>query len=180
MTLFEQLQSYVSYDSTESAYLEQTLDFLEQTPKPFHRDTLVGHVTGSAIVVNAAYSHILLLHHRQLGRWLQPGGHCDGDPDTLAVAIREVREETGLIAATPVARSVFDVDVHRIPIKSQVPEHWHYDIRYLLVADDREVLQKAEREAIALQWVPWSQLTQLTTDESLHRILEKLYHQILH
>jgi 8-oxo-dGTP pyrophosphatase MutT (NUDIX family) len=174
MTLFEQLQSYIPYDSTESAHLEKTLDFLQQTLEPFYRETLAGHITGSAIVVNPTHHHILLLHHRQLDRWLQPGGHCDGDPDTLAVAMREVREETGLTTARPVDRAVFDIDVHRIPTKKQVPEHWHYDIRYLLVADDREVLQKAEREAIALKWIPLSQLTQLTTDESLHRVLEKL------
>jgi 8-oxo-dGTP pyrophosphatase MutT (NUDIX family) len=175
MALFDQLQSYIPHDSTESAHLEKTLNFLQQIPEPFHRETLVGHITGSAIVVNPTYCHILLLHHRQLDRWLQPGGHCDGDRDTLAVAMREVQEETGLVTAKPVDRAVFDIDVHPIPTKKQVPKHWHYDIRYLLVADDREVLQKAEREAIALKWIPFSQLTQLTTDESLHRVLEKLY-----
>jgi 8-oxo-dGTP pyrophosphatase MutT (NUDIX family) len=174
MSLIEQLQNYSPYDPTETAHLNRVITFLQQTEHPFHRETLEGHITSSAIVMNVAYSQILLLHHRKLGGWVQPGGHCDGNSNTLSVALQEVHEETGLTSMIPVSETVFDLDVHRIPPRGDVLEHWHYDIRYLLVADDQEPLQKSEREAIALQWVPLTQLTQFNPDESLQRIKQKL------
>lgn len=174
MDLIQQLQSHIPHDPTEASHLERIIDFLQQTPCPFHRETLEGHITGSAIVINPTAQRILLLHHRKLDRWLQPGGHCDGDPNPLAVAIREVEEETGLTSPIPISETIFDVDVHRIPTKGNIPEHWHYDIRYLFTADDQKMLQKSEREAIDLRWFTLTELDQVKPDESLSRVREKL------
>jgi 8-oxo-dGTP pyrophosphatase MutT (NUDIX family) len=77
---------------------------------------------------------ILLIHHRKLNKWLQPGGHCDGDTDTLAVAIKEVEEETGVVIK-PNDQVIIDLDIHRIPERKGIPAHDHYDVRYLLEAD---------------------------------------------
>jgi len=172
--LIQQLQAHVPHNTIESAHLETIIAFLNHTKFPFDRTTLEGHITGSAIVVDPTYHQILLLHHRKLDRWLQPGGHCDGDPCPLAVACKEVAEETGLTAVTPISSAIFDVDVHRIPTKGDVPEHWHYDIRYLFVTDDREALQKSEREAIDLRWFSLTQLEQINPDDSLNRVKDKL------
>lgn len=152
MNLIKQLRSHVPHDITEANHLERILAFLQSTPRPFHRETLAGHMTGSAIVVDSACRQILLLHHRKLDRWLQPGGHCDGNPNPLAVAMTEVKEETGLTVVLPASEVIFDVDVHQIPTRGNVPEHWHYDIRYLFVTDERKALRKSEREAIDLRW----------------------------
>lgn len=174
MTLVQQLQSYIPHDSLEAAHLERIVTFLQHTPRPFHRETLEGHITGSAIVVDPTFDQLLLLHHRQLDRWLQPGGHCDGNSNPLAVAMTEVWEETGLTAVIPVCETIFDIDVHRIPEKANVAAHWHYDIRYLFATNDRNPLQKSEREAIDLKWFPLSQLYQINPDESLRRVKAKL------
>lgn len=174
MALLYHLYSYTPYNPTEAEHLQQVIDFLQHAAQPFHRETLIGHVTGSAIVTNSTTDQILLLHHRQLGRWLQPGGHCDGDADTLAVAIREVQEETGLTQITPVTDQIFDIDVHRIPAKGNVPEHWHYDIRYWFTANATEPLQKAVREAIEVQWIPLSQLLEIAPEASFERVEAKL------
>jgi 8-oxo-dGTP pyrophosphatase MutT (NUDIX family) len=168
--LLSQLQRYVPYDTTEAAHVSHTI----QTARPFDRQTLDGHITGSAIVVDSTYQYMLLLHHRKLDRWLQPGGHCDGNPDSLAVARQEVQEETGLLSATPVSDQIFDVDVHRIPLKGTTPEHWHYDIRYLFIADLEEAFQQSEQEVMALKWVPLDQLLMMVSDESLRRAQNKL------
>jgi 8-oxo-dGTP pyrophosphatase MutT (NUDIX family) len=173
MTLIEQLHDYSPYDSTEAAHLDRVMQFLQHAAHPFHRETLEGHMTASAIVVNPTYSQIVLLHHRKLDRWLQPGGHCDGNPNSLAVALQEVWEETGLVA-TAVNDQIFDIDVHPIPARGTVPAHWHYDIRYLLVADDSEPLQRSEREAIALQWIPFTQLAQVAPEASFRRVEAKV------
>lgn len=175
MALLTQLQSYFPHDSTETAHWQRTIEFLQTTPRPFHRETLEGHITGSAIVINPNGDRMLLLHHRQLNRWLQPGGHCDGNPDALAIAIQETQEETGLTAVAPISESIFDIDVHRIPAKSSVPAHWHYDIRYLLQASDTEVFNQSDREVIAIQWLPLSQLVHVTpSDPSFQRVQDKL------
>lgn len=174
MALMTQLQFYRPHNATEIEHWKRTIAFLETTPCPFHRETLEGHITGSAIVVNPTADRILLLHHRQLNRWLQPGEHCDGNPDALTVAIQETQEETGLTAITPVSESIFDIDVHRIPAKGGVPEHWHYDIRYLLRASETEAFNQSEREVISIQWFPIRQLTQTTFDSSFQRVQEKL------
>lgn len=173
MPLLDTLQSYIPHDAKEANDLQRVIAFLQQASQPFHRETLAGHVTGSALVINSNQTHILLLHHRQLGRWLQPGGHCDGNPDPLVVAIKEVQEETGL-NAIPATEQIFDIDVHPIPAKKGVPAHWHYDIRYLLIADDRVPLEKSERETIDLQWVPIPQVLEIAPEESFCRVVAKL------
>lgn len=145
--------------------------FVEAHEDCFERGLLEGHVTGSAWVVNPERTHALLVHHRRLERWLQPGGHCDGDPDVLATALREVREETG-IEATPVYEAVFDVDAHDIPARGAEPAHVHYDIRFLAEAplSKEPVVSPESRE---VRWVRLDEIAGLDTDESVLRLVEK-------
>ena len=139
-----------------------------------------GHVTGSAWIVSPDRSQILLIHHRKLDRWLQPGGHADGDPDVAAVALREAQEETGLtslklIASTECKPAIFDVDVHQIPARNQVPEHLHYDIRFLLEADPDEPFGFSD-EIKAIQWFSLKNAYNLTDSESILRLIRKNYY----
>ncbi len=151
--------------------LARILAFVETHEDCFERSLLVGHVTGSAWVVDPERTHALLVHHRRLGRWLQPGGHCDGDPDVLATAMREVLEETG-IEATPVTEAVFDVDAHDIPERGAEPAHVHYDIRFLAEAplSQEPVVSPESRE---VRWVRLEEIASLDTDESVLRLVEK-------
>jgi len=75
--------------------LEKTRQFVAQHENCFDRNLSIGHVSGSSWVVNPTFSHVLLLHHRKLDLWLQPGGHADGDTDILRVILNETSEETG-------------------------------------------------------------------------------------
>ena len=93
---------------------------------------------------------VLLAHHRKLGRWLQPGGHSDGDPDTLAVALREAREESGLDVRA-LDDAIFDIDVHRIPARGREPAHLHFDVRFLVQAEHDRF--RVSDESHALAWV---------------------------
>lgn len=124
--------------------------WLRDAEQPFHRENLAGHFTGSAWLVSGDGERVLLMLHRKLGRWLQPGGHADGDPDLAAVALREAMEETGL-RDLDVEPSIFDVDAHRIPARGSEPEHWHHDIRYVVVARGDESFVVNE-ESLALAW----------------------------
>ena len=100
----------------ESATVARFDAFVDAHPDCFDRSCRVGHVTGSAWIVDMTGDRVLLAHHRTLGRWLQPGGHSDGDPDTLAVALRETREESGLDVRA-LDEAIFDIDVHRTPAR---------------------------------------------------------------
>lgn len=152
--------------------LHRIIGFVAEYPDCFERTLTVGHITGSAWIVDRERSHVLLTHHRKLDRWLQLGGHSDGDPDTLAVALREGYEESGLGCIRAVSDSIFDVDVHFIPERKQEPGHYHYDVRFLFEAD-RDAPLQISRESKDLAWVPLARVVELAPEESLLRMVRK-------
>jgi 8-oxo-dGTP pyrophosphatase MutT (NUDIX family) len=136
---------------------------------PFHRGRLDGHFTGSAWLVSADGQRALLMHHRKLDRWLQPGGHADGEADLAAVARREAEEETGL-RGLRVDPEIFDLDRHRIPARGHEPEHWHYDVRFVVHAGDDETFVVMP-EAKALAWRTMEEIAaDASVDESVRRM----------
>ena len=136
------------------------------------RTCLEGHFTGSAWLVSADGERALLLHHRKLDRWLQPGGHADGDGDLAAVALREAQEETGL-PGLRIEPEVFDLDRHRIPARGAEPEHWHYDVRFVVRAGGNEAFVVSE-ESHALAWRSIAEIANdPTMDESVRRLARK-------
>jgi 8-oxo-dGTP pyrophosphatase MutT (NUDIX family) len=171
--ILEKLCAYKPADDHESQMLSDIIGFIKDNPNCFERSLLTGHITGSCWIVNSDYSYTLLIHHYKLDRWLQPGGHCDGDNDVMSVAMKEAEEETGLIV-TPVSDEIFDVDVHTIPSRGDVPEHKHYDIRFLFVADMNADLLLNKRETKDIRWVRLEQLQELSTEESLIRMQKKV------
>jgi 8-oxo-dGTP pyrophosphatase MutT (NUDIX family) len=170
--LLNALSVHQAFDSLEAEMLERMRDFVGSNADCFERTLTIGHVTGAAWIVNRQRTHALLTHHRKLELWLQLGGHCDGDADTRAVALREATEESGLVSVRVVSPAIFDVDVHRIPARPGEPEHYHYDVRYLFEADDRETPVVSE-ESLALAWVPLDGLGERGVDESVLRLARK-------
>jgi 8-oxo-dGTP pyrophosphatase MutT (NUDIX family) len=147
-------------------------EWLRNEPRPFHRETQAGHFTGSAWLVSADGARVLLMHHRKLQRWLQLGGHADGDADLRNVALREAGEESGL-TDLQVLPDIFDVDLHLIPARRDEPEHWHYDVRYVVVASGSEAFTVNE-ESLALAWRPIADLAaDPESDASLRRMATK-------
>ena len=144
--------------------------FIDSHADCFHRTCRAGHVTGSAWVVDPTGGRVLLLHHRKLGLWLQPGGHSDGDPDTLTAALREAREETGL-PVRALDQTIFDLDVHPIPARGSEPAHHHFDVRFLLRAEHDRF--RISSESRALRWVPADEVGALTDRESVLRMARK-------
>ncbi|KRE99472.1 NUDIX hydrolase [Frateuria sp. Soil773] len=143
--------------------------FLSSDAAVFERSHAPGHFTGSAWLVSADGARVLLTHHRKLGRWLQLGGHADGDADLAAVALREAEEESGL-GDLALEREIFDLDAHRIPARGSEPEHWHYDVRYVVRSCGSEAFAPSE-ESLALAWMPIEVLAHdPQADESLRRM----------
>lgn len=170
--LLKLLDNYLTTDPHEKQMVQETMIFVNQNPDCFKRELLIGHVTGSAWVVDKSRKYVLLTHHRKLDKWLQPGGHCDGDPDVLNVALKEANEETGVEGIKPVSESIFDVDIHLIPERKGVPAHYHYDIRFLLEAD-KEIPLVISDESNDLAWISIEDLPKLNDEESILRMVRK-------
>jgi 8-oxo-dGTP pyrophosphatase MutT (NUDIX family) len=171
-SVLEELRGYAAADARESAMRARLIAFVAAQPDAFERSLRAGHVTASAWVVDPGHTLALLTHHRKLGRWLQLGGHADGDPDLRRVALREAREESGLRSLRLARAGIYDLDVHAIPARPGEPAHEHYDVRFALEADPAEPLV-VSAESKELAWVPLAALADYGADESVLRLARK-------
>ena len=169
-----QLKTYQKRYPDEARTISQFRDFIEMNTDCFERDCWAGHITGSAWLVNQAGTHVLLTHHKKLDRWLQLGGHSDGDTSTLSVALREAREESGLEVGGLVEHGgdIFDIDIHEIPAHRNDPAHYHYDIRFVLRAEGSEKYSVSD-ESHDLAWVSIEDIETYTKELSILRMKGK-------
>jgi len=149
---------------------------LQSTEDPFSRGHFrPGHFTASAFVLSPEEDALLLIHHRRLDRWLQPGGHFEPeDDDVFAAALREALEETGAEGLRLYGghRTLFDLDIHTIPAGRGEPAHEHFDLRVLLETSSRRLSESEEVKGAA--WVPLDEVAQHESDASVLRAVEKL------
>lgn len=151
---------------------ERILHFVAETPDCFCRTHAAGHITGSAWLLNPAGDKALLTLHRNLKRWMQTGGHADGDPDVLRTALREAEEESGITGIRPLCTGIMDVDIHTIPANPRKGEgeHLHYDIRFLLQAPHEAYVISDESDDLAW-WTPADFAARAAeTDEAVLRL----------
>ncbi|MFN0123973.1 MAG: NUDIX hydrolase [Blastocatellia bacterium] len=171
--LLHMLAAHHPADPHELRMRDAIIAFINQHENCHSRDLAVGHLTGSAWIIDAARAQTLLLHHGKLDKWLQPGGHVErGDADMLAAATREACEETGLPHVIPVSQAIFDVDIHEIPARPGEPRHDHYDIRFAFIASPATPLTITS-ESKKLSWIPLDAITAYTTEESVLRMARK-------
>ena len=168
-SLLEVLQRYRPTANERLPVLERLISFVENDPTCAERSNGYGHLTGSAWIVNESRTKALLLHHRKLNRWMQTGGHADGEFDLLSVALREAREESGLTRIEPVSPEVFDVDIHEIPQFKDIRAHFHFDVRFLLQGDEEEPIVHNE-ESNGVVWILLNEITGYTEEESVLRM----------
>jgi 8-oxo-dGTP pyrophosphatase MutT (NUDIX family) len=143
---------------------DEFLRFVAAHDDALLRTCRVGHLTGSALVVDRDRELFLLLHHRKLQKWLQPGGHADGDGNLAAVALREATEETGIDGLRVVLPAIH-LDVHRVEPPNEEP-HLHYDVRFLVLAPEG-AKAIGNFESTALRWVTLAELDALTDEPGL-------------
>ena len=176
LALVRSLRRHLPADEEEARDRERILEFVLGHEHPFDRGIPEGHLTGSAITVSADGARVLLLHHRKLDRWLQPGGHGDpGETTGEEVALREAWEESGLrgLRLHPAAPRPLDVDVHDIPDRGSEPAHEHLDLRYLVTAPEGGTVSPQLAELHEVRWVPWDEVDALGPDHGLRRALAK-------
>ncbi len=151
---------------------ERLEQFVLNNEDCFQRSLLIGHVTGSAWILDKNREKTLLTHHRKLNKWLQPGGHADGDNQVSRVAMREALEESGLIDLNLVSNEIFDIDIHLIPARKNEPEHYHYDCRFLIQCIGDETYTVSD-ESHDLAWIPLVEINKYTDEPSIMRMVEK-------
>jgi 8-oxo-dGTP pyrophosphatase MutT (NUDIX family) len=168
------LEDYRSPDPDQLAFRAQILAFLDAHPLDAHRrGCRPGHLTASALVVDARIERALLTHHKKLGRWLQLGGHCDGDANLAGAALREAREESGIEGLAVLPRPI-DLDVHAIPARPGEPEHLHLDTRFLVIAAEG-VRERVSEESHELRWFRPEEARRLEIDASLRRLVDVVF-----
>lgn len=181
-TLLAMLDRYEARYPAEAAVAAQIRALVEGHADCFDRTCRPGHVTASAWIVTPGDDRVLLVHHRKLDRWLQPGGHCDGQSDPAAAALREAEEETGLprlrLSDDSPEPTPLDLDVHLIPARydaaGQLIEdaHEHHDVRFLIVAHG-DLAPQASEESHAVRWFTPAELAVATDEESVLRMARK-------
>lgn len=170
--LHAQLKTYTTPFIEEQEFVRRFTDllFIENC---FSRSLLSGHITASAWVLTADHKHVALMHHKKLDKWLQPGGHSDGDENVAKVARKELSEEMGIIDVEPLEDSIFDLDIHRIPARKEVEAHEHFDVRFAFIANSSDQLKK-NHESNKVAWVPLDDLEAYVGNEtSILRMKEK-------
>jgi len=166
------LDDYLARHPDEGDVVADFEQFLASNVSVFERHHAAGHFTGSAWLVSADGERVLLTHHRKLRRWLQLGGHADGDANLARVALREAGEESGLDGLV-VESAIFDLDAHRIPARGEEAEHWHYDVRHVVRATGDEDFA-ISAESLALAWMPVREIAiDPQADPSLRRMARK-------
>jgi 8-oxo-dGTP pyrophosphatase MutT (NUDIX family) len=180
--LLAMLDRYEARYPAERAVAERIRALVESHADCFERTCRPGHVTASAWVVAPGDDRAVLVHHRKLGRWLQPGGHCDGQSDLPAAALREAEEETGLprlrLSDPSPNATPLDLDVHVIPARYDAAgaliedAHEHHDVRFLIVAHG-DLAPQVSEESHAVRWFTPAELAAVTDEESVLRMARK-------
>ncbi len=169
--LLQLLNEYTTEIQDEKEMFEQLLQFVQTQADCFKRELSMGHITASVWIVNQSLDKTLLTHHAKIQKWLQPGGHCDGETDVVLSALRELEEETGL-KNIQLLEGIFDLDVHTIAAHKNETEHLHFDIRFLVLADEEEPVLISE-ESNDLQWFHLHDIATANPSRSLERMVEK-------
>ncbi len=168
----QKLQRYAAVNPAEEETGRRFIQFVEEYPDCFVRELAIAHVTGSAWVVDEHGEMVILTHHKKLNKWIQLGGHCDGNPNVLQVARREAQEESGIRTIEIISVEIFDIDVHLIPQHRGIAAHYHFDTRFAFRAAAGESL-KISDESHDLAWVEIGKMAEFNGDESMMRLVRK-------
>lgn len=169
------LSRYKPYDEHNTEQFEKLCSFVDSQEILFGKKNPAGHITASAWIVDQDYKHVLLTHHVKLNRWLQLGGHTEEDETIVESALREAFEESGLHSIVMKSDEIFDLDVHEIPVHGNTDSHYHFDLRFLMVASIDEHLSISD-ESHDLKWFEIDEVAQYTDEESISRMIRKTRH----
>ncbi|MBQ0001085.1 MAG: NUDIX hydrolase [Clostridiales bacterium] len=177
--LLKQLREYRPYNEQEERDQKNILKFLTTAETPFLRDNELCHMTASAWVVNKERTKVLMAYHNIYNSWSWTGGHADGETDLYSVALREVREETGVQNIRPISEEIFSIETLIVEGHEKrgkyVTCHLHMNVTYLFEADETDDLQIKPDENSKVGWIPADELEAYVTEPwMMSRIYSKL------
>ena len=181
MNLRQEIENYIPFDEQEKKDKEQFLRFIDTFDDVLTRDNIFGHFSASAFLVNKKRNKMIVVYHIINDGWIYPGGHADGDDNLLSVAVREVEEETGLKA------KILDENIYAIqsaPVKGHiksgkyVSSHIHFDVLYLMEADDRIPLKYKENESKGVKWISLEEADDKTMCDFIRPIHKKIIEKL--
>ena len=179
--ILKKLYNYTSDQTGQMVFKNKLISFIQGNPHCFESvhppkkgqesNDEIGHITGSAWVLSPDKQSVLLTHHKKLNKWLQLGGHSDGEPNVLMTALREAKEESGIEEIKPFTEEIFDLDVHIFPQKKNIAAHLHYDIRFCFIAEHLNF--NVSEESHDLKWVRLLEITKDQFEPSIYRMAQK-------
>lgn len=181
MILKQEITKYIPYNEQEIKDKEYFLKFIDTFDDVLTRDNIFGHFIASAFVLNKEKTKMLVVYHNIFDGWIYPGGHADGESDLLSVALREVEEETGLKAQV-LDKNIFSISA--VPVKGHVKKgkyvstHVHYDLLYLMEADDREPLTFRADESKGVKWIDLKDATDNEIVDFIRPINQKIIEKL--
>lgn len=156
MDLFREIENYRPYNEQEERDRAVVLEFMKTVPDYLSRENKIAHFTASAWTLNRERTKTLMVYHNIYNSWSWTGGHADGEENLLAVSMRELGEETGVRAASPVSEEIFSLEILTVDGHTKrgvyVPSHLHFNVTYLIEADENEALTVKPDENRAVRW----------------------------
>jgi len=178
----EQFINYTPKNEQEKNDLKLITDFIKHHDDSLFRTNLAAHVTSSAFVVNKKMDKIIFAYHKIYNSWAWVGGHNDGNPDLLDVAINEAMEETGVKNIYPYSKDIFTIDViyvkNHIKNNSYVPDHLHLNASFLLIADENDELIINEKENSGVKWFLLDEVLSIISEDRMKPVYEKAFNLI--
>ena len=166
--ILDDIRRFVPFNEQEERDQRLICDCIERFDDVFTRENRLVHMTASAWVVNPAHDKALMAYHNIYNSWSWLGGHADGDRDLLAVAMREVREESGIERVVPVSPEIFSLEVLTVDghVKrgEYVSSHLHLNVTYLLEGNDTQALHVKRDENSGVRWFSLAEAVEASTE----------------
>lgn len=182
MNIEQLFRTYIPKNEQEERDRALILDFIAHNPDALLRTNLAAHITASAFVCNKSFDKIVFAFHHIYQSWAWVGGHADGDPDLLGVALKEAKEETGLESIVPYDENIFTLDViyvhNHIKKGVYVPDHLHLNATYLLIADDKEIPKHNPEEHQDVRWFDLDQVMDMVSEDRMRPVYQKAFDMI--
>lgn len=182
MNYIEEIKQYIPTDEQEENDKRLMLEYIRLFDTILTRECEIAHFSSSGFVVNKKRDKVLMIYHNIYQSWAWTGGHADGQEDLLQVAIREVKEETGVQQVTPIQDTMISLEIlpvwGHIKRGKYVPTHQHLNVTYLLEVDEEETLAIKEDENSGVKWIPMNQIKEYSTEENMYFVYDKLIEKV--
>lgn len=184
MSLIDIITAHKTFDEEERINKESFLQFLSSFDKGMQttRENLIGHLTSSSWVVNKEKTKALFAYHNIYQRWAWLGGHADGDFDLLNVAIKEAQEEAGIKKVTPILNIPIDLSIQPVTAHIKkgkyIPSHLHFNVTYLLEADENEEISCRPEENSGVEWIKVEELIERANEKTVKSTYQRLLKKV--